>query len=77
MGALTRLLTLPVAGPLNGSLWLARKIHDAAQDEFHSPNAIRAELARLEAELIAGRLTEDAYDAAELVLLQRLRDASG
>ncbi|MEL6644563.1 MAG: gas vesicle protein GvpG [Pseudomonadota bacterium] len=77
MGVLSRLVTLPVAGPLTGSLWLARKIHETAEEELNDPARIRAELARLEADLLSGRITEDAYDAAETTLLMRLRGLGG
>lgn len=75
MGLLTSLLTLPVAGPMKGSLWIAKKIHEAADQELNDPAAIRRELAALESALLAGEISEDAYDEAELVLLTRLRDA--
>lgn len=75
MGLLTSLLTLPVAGPVKGSLWVARQVHDAAARDMNDPGALRKELARLEAAMLAGEISEDAYDDAELVILERLRDA--
>mgnify|MGYP001798348370 CR=1 FL=1 len=74
MGLVARLVTLPVSAPIRGSLWLARKVHEAAAQEFYDPGAIRAKLARLEAQLLAGEISEDAYDAAELALLERLKE---
>ncbi|MEM9425089.1 MAG: gas vesicle protein GvpG [Pseudomonadota bacterium] len=75
MGVLSALLTLPVAGPIKGSTWVMRKIHDAVEADLNDPAAIRRELDRLEAALLAGALSEDDYDAAELVLLRRLQAA--
>lgn len=73
MGLLRTLVTLPVAGPLQGSLWIARKIHEAAEQELNDPAAIRRALARLEQQLLAGEISEEAYDTVELELLQRLQ----
>ena len=72
MGLLTTLLTLPVAGPMKGALWVAQKIHEQATAELNDPAAIREALAELEADLDAGRIDEDAFEEAEAVLLQRL-----
>ena len=74
MGLLTRLLTAPVAGPIHGSLWMARKIHEAVEQQVNDPGAIRRELQRLETALLSGEISEDDYDEAEMVLLTRLRD---
>lgn len=75
MGLLTSLLTLPVAGPIKGALWLADKIHDQALQAMNDPAEIKRELLRLERALEAGEIDEDAYEEAELALLTRLRDA--
>lgn len=75
MGLVSRLLTLPVTAPVSGSLWVTRKIHEAAERDFNDPAAIRAQLSRLEAQLLAGEISEDAYDDAELDLLLRLKEA--
>lgn len=77
MGLLRSLVSLPVAGPIKGSLWVARKIHEAAEQQLNDPAAIRSELQRLEAALLAGEISEEVYDEAELVLLARLREAGG
>lgn len=75
MGLVSRLLTLPVSAPVTGSLWLARKIHEAAAQQLNDPAAIKAELSRLEAQLLSGEISEETYDAAELTLLMRLKEA--
>lgn len=77
MGLLRSLLTFPVSGPIQGSLWIAGKIHEAAEQELNDPGTIRRELQRLETALLAGEISEEAYDEAELVLLTRLREAGG
>jgi len=75
MGVLTKLLTLPVSGPVAGAVWVARQVHEAAEAQVNDPAAIRRELAALEVELEAGRLDEAAFEAREMVLLQRLRSS--
>lgn len=75
MGVLRTLLTFPASVPVAGTLWVARKIHDAADAELRDPAAIRRTLGELEAELDAGRITEDEFEDAEAVLLERLSEA--
>lgn len=75
MGLLTTLLTLPISGPVRGAMWVAEKIHEAALSEFHDPRAIKAALTDLERALDAGEIDDDAYEAAESELLDRLEAA--
>ena len=75
MGLLRTLLTLPVSAPVGGALWIAARIHESAQQEMTDPAAIRRALGELERELEAGRIDEPTFEAAELILLTRLREA--
>jgi hypothetical protein len=72
MGLLRGLLSLPVSGPMRGALWIASKIHEAAEAEHTDPAAIRHALRDLEAALEAGEIDEESFEAAELELLSRL-----
>lgn len=72
MGLLSTLLTAPVSGPTKGVLWVARRIAEQAEAERNSPAALRAALAEAEARLLAGDLSEAAYDEIEDDLLARL-----
>lgn len=74
MGLLTTLLTLPLAGPAKAAWWITEKLHEQALTEINDPNTIKAEIKALEQRLLAGEITEDAYEEAELALLTRLRD---
>lgn len=74
MGLLTTLLTLPVAAPAKTAWWVAEKIHEQALATYNDPSAIKAEIAALEKRLLAGEISEAAYEVAELELLTRLRD---
>ncbi len=73
MGLLRTLLTLPVTGTLDGVLWVAGQIHDAALAEINDPATLRRALVDLERDLLAGRIDEDTYDEAETRILMRLR----
>lgn len=75
MGLITGLLTLPLA-PVRGVIWVADQLVGVAESQFYDPDAIYAELRELSADLEAGRITEDEFDRAEDVLLQRLQDAT-
>jgi len=70
---LFKLLAAPITAPLNSALWVAEKIHEAALDAYTDPAEIRRALGRLERQLLAGEISEDAYEEAELLLLQRLQ----
>ncbi|MEM0986765.1 MAG: gas vesicle protein GvpG [Pseudomonadota bacterium] len=75
MGLLTTLLGAPVLGPVKGARWIVGKVYDAAYDEFYDPASIKRQLLALEAQLDAGEITEDQFEAVELELLQRLKEA--
>ena len=72
MGVLSRLIFAPVKTPASATLWGGKKIHEAAERELNDPAAIRQALVDLEAQLLAGEIDEDTYDAAEHDLLARL-----
>ena len=73
MGVLRGLLTLPIAGPINSGIWVARKIHETAEAELNNPAALRKALVNLEEQLLAGAISEADYDLAEADILLRLK----
>ncbi len=75
MGLITGLLTLPLA-PVRGVVWVADRLATVAEEQLYDPDAIYAELRELSADLEAGRISEEDFDRAEDVLLQRLQDAA-
>lgn len=75
MGLLRSILALPIKAPVSGPLWIARQIAEAAEKERNDPARLRAALREAEAALLAGDLSEEAYDAIEDDLLARLRGA--
>lgn len=75
MGLISSLLTSPISGPGRGVFWVAQQVLEAAEQEIFDPVAIRRALRALEVRLEAGELDEATFEEAELILLQRLRDA--
>ena len=66
MGLITGLLTLPLA-PLRGTVWLAERIQEQAEEELYDESAIRAGLLELESARQAGTLDEDElYDESAI-----------
>lgn len=74
MGLITGLLTFPLA-PVRGVIWVAEKVHDAAERELHDPAVLRAQLAALNQELEDGKISLEEFEREEERLLDRLHDA--
>lgn len=71
MGLITQLLTLPVA-PVRGFAWVLGQALTAAEREYYDPGPIRDQLAELERELVAGRISAEEFDRREDELLDAL-----
>lgn len=71
MGLISGLLTLPLA-PVRGTVWLAERIQEQAEEELYDESAIRDGLLQLEAARQAGTMDEDELAAAEDALIERL-----
>jgi hypothetical protein len=76
MGLISGLLTLPLA-PVRGTVWLAERIQEQAEDELYDESAIRQGLLDLEAARQAGALDEEEIAAAEDALIERLMTIRG
>ena len=74
MGIFGRILTLPVLGPIDGVLWIARTIEQQANAERWDEGKIIGALTELELELDLGKIDVVEYDARETMLLQRLKE---
>lgn len=73
MGLITGLLTLPLA-PVKGTVWLAERIQEQAENELYDENAIRMGLLELEQARETGEMEEDEIAAAEDALIERLME---
>jgi hypothetical protein len=76
MGLITGLWTLPLA-PVRGTIWLAERIQEQAEDELYDESAIRAGLLELELARQVGTLDEQEIAAAEDALIERLMAIRG
>jgi hypothetical protein len=76
MGLITGLLTLPLA-PVRGTMWLAERIQEQAENELYDESAIRANLMELEEARESGAFEDEEIDAAENALLERLMAIRG
>jgi hypothetical protein len=76
MGLITGLLTLPLA-PVRGTVWLAERIQEQAEEELYDESAIRAGLLELEEARQAGTLDEQELASAEDALIERLMAMRG
>jgi hypothetical protein len=74
MGLFSRLVMLPLA-PVEGVVWMARRLEEQAAQELYGPDSIRRRLRELQDTLDDGRMTEEEYLAAEEILLDRLDEA--
>lgn len=71
MGLLSGLVLLPLA-PLRGTIWIAERLAEYAEDQLDEERAIRALLVEAESGLEAGELSADEFDRIEDELLDRL-----
>jgi hypothetical protein len=74
MGIFSTILTLPVAGPINGVSWIAKQLLDQAEGEIYNEGAVRGKLMELEMLFDLGEISEAEYLEAEDRLLIRIRE---
>jgi len=71
VGLFTGLLLLPLA-PLRGTIWIAERLKDYAEQELGDEAMARRLLAEAELAYEAGELPEAEYEVVEDELLERL-----
>jgi Gas vesicle protein G len=71
VGLISGLLTLPLA-PVRGTVWLAERIQEQAEQELYDEDVIRGQLMELEELRQSGDYDEEEITAAEDVLVERL-----
>ncbi|MFZ5649723.1 MAG: gas vesicle protein GvpG [Bacillota bacterium] len=69
---LGKLLLLPLVGPIEGLIAIARKVQELADKELNDPEDIKKRLAGLQMNLELGRITEEEYLLEEAELLEKL-----
>ena len=71
MGLIKEVVLLPFA-PVRGSGWVIGQVLREAERIYYDPATVRAELARLEEQLVAGEIDEEEFERREDELLDRL-----
>ena len=71
MGLISGLLTLPLA-PVRGTVWIAERLQEQAENELYDESSIRSALLELEEARERGELEEEEIAAAEDALIERL-----
>lgn len=74
MGLLTKVLSFPVSLPTAGLKGVILKIHETAEAQFYDADTVRAQLVALGDALDRGEMSEEAFEALEEQLLDRLDD---
>jgi|APCry1669189101_1035198.scaffolds.fasta_scaffold52740_2 hypothetical protein len=74
MGFILDLLALPLTGPINGTIWIAEKLLEQAENEMYDEGKVRSKLMELETLLDLGEISEETYMTAEEQLLERLKE---
>ena len=74
MGLLSKLLFLPIAGPIAGIRWSLEKVQRAVQEELVDDSAIKQELMEQQMLLELGDIDEEEYARREAELMERLRE---
>jgi hypothetical protein len=75
VGLLFNLLTLPVTGPLKGTMWVAEQVLEVAERDFYDEDAIRRAIQDVESTYRSGAMSDEEYEAAVDALLERLIEA--
>ena len=71
MGLMTGLLTLPLA-PVRGTVWLAERLQEQAENELYDEASILRQFTELEMDREAGAIDDDTAEAVEHELFDRL-----
>jgi len=71
VGLIKEVVLLPFA-PVRGSGWVIGQVLREAERIYYDPATVRAELARLEEQLVAGEIDEEEFERREDELLDRL-----
>ncbi len=71
MGLIKEVGLLPVA-PLRGTLWVAERVLEKAEEDYYNPAWIRREIEQVDQLRANGEITEDVADEWEDTLIERL-----
>jgi hypothetical protein len=72
---LGRVLSFPLTGPFNMTMWLVRTLAERAEAELYDEGKIRKDLATLELSYDMGEIGEEDFHQAEDDLMERLKES--
>lgn len=71
MGLLKEVALLPVA-PLRGTVWVAERVLEKAEEDYYDPGRIRREIEQVDQMRHDGEISEDEAEEWEESLIERL-----
>ncbi len=74
MGLLKEVALLPAA-PLRGTLWVAERVLDQAEEDYYDPGRIRREIEQVDDLRRTGEISEEAAEEWEESLIERLLES--
>ena len=70
---LTKLLVLPIMGPLNGVVWIAEKIQERTNTEFDAQENLHKQLLSLQLSFDIGEIGEEEFEVQEEEILLKIQ----
>jgi len=70
---LTKLLLLPIMGPLNGVVWIAEKIQERTNTEFDAQENLHKQLLSLQLSFDIGEIGEEEFEIQEEEILLKIQ----
>jgi hypothetical protein len=74
MGLITGLLTFPLA-PVRGTVWVADKVLQEAENQYYDPDSIRRQLEEIDELREAGEISDEDAEVIEDDLVARLMES--
>lgn len=71
MGLLKEVLLLPAA-PLRGTVWVAQRVLEKAEEDYFNPGLIRREIEQVDQLRSTGEISDEAAEEWEDALIERL-----
>ncbi|MFN5064969.1 MAG: gas vesicle protein GvpG [Aphanizomenon sp.] len=70
---LTKLLLLPIMGPLSGVVWIAEKIQERTNTEFDAQENLHKQLLSLQLSFDIGEIGEEEFEVQEEEILLKIQ----
>ncbi|WEV78835.1 gas vesicle protein GvpG [Janibacter cremeus] len=71
MGLIKEVLLLPAA-PLRGTVWVAERVLEKAEEDYYNPGLIRREIEQVDQLRRTGEISDEAAEEWEDALIERL-----